>query len=79
MVELLHDIRADNAVSTAAHWEDSNKIRDGILVRVPEETFRYGSLWKVEPATLYEKTAEMTNASSRESSVFGTKPHYSWL
>lgn len=73
MVDILHQIRADNALSTAAHWDDSNKIRDGILVRAPDAMIKYGSLWKVEPATLHEKTAEMTNASSKGLSALETE------
>lgn len=77
MVELLHEIRADKNLSTSAYWDDSNKIRDGILIRAPDEMIKYGSLWRVEPATLCEKTAEMTNASSKLSSVSGVMTCYS--
>jgi len=65
MVELLDEIRADKKLSIAAHWDDSNKIRDGIMARAPDEMVKYGSQWKVGPGALIEKTAEMTNATGK--------------
>ena len=63
MVELLDEVRADKKLSSAAHWDDSNKIRDGILVRAPDEMLRIAAKWKVLPGAIIEKTAEMTNVS----------------
>lgn len=65
MVDLLDDIRADKKLSTAARWDDGNKIRDGILVRAPGEMIKYASQWKVGVDEVVEKTAEMTNAVSK--------------
>lgn len=65
MVELLDEIRADTKLSLAAHWDDGNKIRDGILVRAPDEMIEYASQWKVSKDELEEKTAEMMNAAGR--------------
>ena len=62
LVQLIDEVRADRKLSTAAHWEDRNKIRDGILVRAPEEMIKYGSQWIVPVNQLEEKTAEKTNA-----------------
>lgn len=63
LVELLDEIRADKKLSSAAHWEDGNKIRDGLLKRAPEEMVKYASQWVVTPETLEQKTAEMANAA----------------
>ena len=63
LVTLLDEIRADRKLSTAAAWKDSNKIRDGILVRAPEEMIKYASQFKVGSDELAEKTAEMMNAA----------------
>ena len=63
LVELLDDIRADKKLSSAAHWDDDNKIRDGILVRAKDEMINYASQWTVKPEELEEKTAEMYNAA----------------
>lgn len=65
MVDLLDEIRADTKLSTAARWEDDNKIRDGIMVRAPEEMIKYASQWKVAPSELMKINAEMTNAVSK--------------
>jgi len=35
--QLLDEIYQDQNLSMAAHWDDGNKIRDGILKRAPEE------------------------------------------
>ncbi|KAI9880934.1 MAG: hypothetical protein M1830_010002 [Pleopsidium flavum] len=63
MVSILDEIRADNKLSTAAHWDDGNKIRDGILKRAPDEMIKYASQWTVVPDQLEEKTAEMIDAA----------------
>ncbi|KAM3068892.1 hypothetical protein ACMFMG_004065 [Clarireedia jacksonii] len=60
--ELLDEIRADEKLSTAAHWDDGNKIRDGLLTRAPEEMLKYASQWTVPEAELEAKTVQMINA-----------------
>ena len=62
IVELLDEIHADNVMREAAHWDDDNKIRDGILVRAGEQMLEYASQFHVNPDELDQKTAEMTNA-----------------
>ena len=62
LVNIIDKIRADENLSTAAHWEDDNKIRDGILVRAKDEMVKYASQWRVQPENLDEALAEMTNA-----------------
>jgi hypothetical protein len=61
--ELLDAIRADSKLSVAAEWNDGNKIRDGILVRAPDEMIKYASQWTVRESNLEKKTAEMINAA----------------
>lgn len=70
MVDLLDDIRADKKLSTAAHWNDGNKVRDGIMLRAPEEMVKYASQWKVGQGALTERTAEMTNANGKPHEQF---------
>ena len=70
MASLLDEIRADTKLSTAAHWEDGNKIRDGIMKRALEAMIHYGSQWTVPPGSLVEKTAEMTNATSESTKLY---------
>lgn len=61
--ELLDEIRADEKLSTSAHWDDGNKVRDGILVRAPEEMIKYASQWTVPEEELEAKTVQMINAA----------------
>ena len=63
MVEILDNIRADTKLSTAAHWDDPNKIRDGLLVRAHDEMIKYASQWIVKVDELEAKTAEMIDAA----------------
>ena len=63
MVTILGEIRADTKLSTAAHWNDGNKIRDGLIIRAPDEMIKYASQWTVNIDELVAKTAEMTNAA----------------
>lgn len=65
LVVLLDEIRANQKLSTAAHWGDGNKIRDGILARAPNEMIKYASQFNVKEQELEAKTAEMTNAASK--------------
>ena len=61
MVGLLDEVRADKRLSSAAMWDDSNTIRDGILVRSPGEMIRIAASWKFMPDAIIEKTAKMIN------------------
>ncbi|KAL8772761.1 MAG: hypothetical protein Q9209_002106 [Squamulea sp. 1 TL-2023] len=63
LVEILDQIRADPKLCAAAHWDDGNKIRDGILARAPDEMIKYAAQWRVGVDDLEAKTAEMTNAA----------------
>ncbi|KAL8806021.1 MAG: hypothetical protein Q9223_002380 [Gallowayella weberi] len=63
LVDILDQIRADSKLRTAAYRDDRNKIRDGILVRAPEEMTKYAAQWRVNGDELESKTAEMTNAA----------------
>ncbi|KAI9747916.1 MAG: hypothetical protein M1835_001941 [Candelina submexicana] len=63
LASLLDEIRADKKLSAAAHWDDDNKIRDGILARASEEAIKYTRQYTVGQDQLEEKTAEMINAA----------------
>ena len=64
MLRLVDAVSKDEIVSVSAHWEDGNKLRDGVLHRAPDEMVKYASLWAVEPELeqLRYKTAEMVDA-----------------
>ena len=59
---LLNEIRQNEKVATAAHWGDDNKIRDGVLVRAPQEMIDITSHWTVLEKDLEFRNAEMVNA-----------------
>lgn len=63
LVQILHETRANEKLRTSAHWDDGNKVRDGVLVRAPDEMITLASQWSVTPDQLEQKTAEMINAS----------------
>lgn len=62
IVQLLDEIHSDKKMQEAAHWEDGNKIRDGIIPRAGKEMIDYAAQFHVKANELEEKTAEMTNA-----------------
>ncbi|KAL9118256.1 MAG: hypothetical protein Q9187_005201 [Circinaria calcarea] len=64
LVDLLDQVRADRKLSSAARWDDGNKIRDGILARASDEMINYASQWNVSIDELQPRTAEMTNAAA---------------
>ena len=60
-IDRLDEIRRDEHLSDAPRWTDQNKVRDGIMVRAPEQMMHYLAQVSIEPSKLNEKGAEMTN------------------
>ena len=69
MLEVIDMVRNDGILSVSAHWEDGNKLRDGVLHRAADEMVKYASLWTVEPEQLRYKTAEMVNSVGKPLSL----------
>jgi hypothetical protein len=66
VVQLLEEVKKDEDLSNAAHWEDGNKIRDGILKRASERMIDIASQYTIrEDDDLEEKTAEMINVAGK--------------
>lgn len=59
ILDLMHEVAADPVLSKAAHWEDDNKIYDGVLARAADEAIRLCSKVRVNAEELEERTAEM--------------------
>jgi hypothetical protein len=79
IVQLLEEARNNEKLRTAAHWEDGNKIREGILRRAPEEMIKLASQYTISDDSLEVKTAEMINAagpSTPFSLTSSTKPSH---
>ena len=64
LFDLIKEIQANEKIIDAPHWEDGNKVRDGILARAPNEMVSLTAQWKVKPEDLGRKTAEMINAAA---------------
>ena len=64
IVQLLEEVKRDEELSNAAHWEDGNKIRDGVMKRALDKMVALASQYTIrEDDDLEEKTAEMINAA----------------
>lgn len=61
---LIEEIQACEKIINAPHWEDGNKVRDGLLARAPDEMIDLASQWQVKADELEKKTAEMVNAAA---------------
>ncbi|KAI9725588.1 MAG: hypothetical protein M1828_003076 [Chrysothrix sp. TS-e1954] len=64
--ELLDAIRADEKLRVAAHWEDDNKLRDGVIARAADEMIDIASRWSVggtDQASLDAGCREMYDAT----------------
>jgi hypothetical protein len=70
IIQLLEEIRTDEVLSKAAHFEDGNKIRDGLMKRAPEQMLKYVSQYHVSEDELERKTVEMINAAGKQPSLF---------
>ena len=82
IVSLLDAVHDDKILSTAAHWSDDNKIRDGILVRAPEEMLAIASQYHISispgddnHSVLSSATAEMINACTYFTAAAQSPPH----
>lgn len=66
LIHLLKEIKADKKLSSAATWDDGNKIK-ALMDRAPEETLKYTNAWTVDPAggekELEKRTVEMIQAA----------------
>ncbi|KAH6840925.1 hypothetical protein B0I37DRAFT_438424 [Chaetomium sp. MPI-CAGE-AT-0009] len=63
VLELMAELRRDEKLAGAARNGDANKIRDGVLVRAPEEMIALAARVRVRPEEVEEKTAEMFDAA----------------
>ncbi|KAF2649155.1 hypothetical protein K491DRAFT_698346 [Lophiostoma macrostomum CBS 122681] len=75
IAQFIDNVRADEKLSKAPHFSDSNKIRDGILKRAPAEMVKYASQYQITEDQLEEKTAEMINASVYFTGTSQNPPH----
>ncbi|PVI00964.1 hypothetical protein DM02DRAFT_628097 [Periconia macrospinosa] len=75
LADLLDEMRRDKTLSASAHWEDGNKVRDGVLKRAPQEMIQFASRYVVAEEELEEKVAEMVNAVVYYTTTAQHPPH----
>lgn len=75
IAQLLNEVQNDAKLSQAPHFDDGNKIRDGILKRAPDEMIRIASQYIIEDDEIEEKTAEMINAAVFFTGAAQRPPH----
>jgi hypothetical protein len=67
IVQLLGEVKNDKELYNAAHWEDGNKIRDGVMKRAQDKMIAIASQYTInEDDDLEGKTAEMINAAGKD-------------
>lgn len=70
MLQILDEIRADKKLAGSAHWSDSNKLKDGVLKRAPDEMIKYASQFTVSADQIEEKYAELVNIAGKNRGFF---------
>ncbi|KAH7071516.1 hypothetical protein BKA63DRAFT_535382 [Paraphoma chrysanthemicola] len=75
IAELMEEARKNEKLKNAAHWDDGNKVRDGVLGRAAEEMVQLASQYTVDEERLEEQTAEMINAAVYFTSAAQRPPH----
>lgn len=61
--ELLDEIQTNQKLKDSPHWEDGNKVRDGILKRDPDDMLDIASQFTVGENEIEKRMAEMMNAA----------------
>ncbi|KAJ5280315.1 hypothetical protein N7478_005687 [Penicillium angulare] len=61
LLQLLNEIQSDQALKSSVRWSDVNKIRDGILVRAPQQMLDYAAQYSVSKDQVPHRLADMIN------------------
>ncbi|KAJ5191566.1 uncharacterized protein N7498_010551 [Penicillium cinerascens] len=61
LLQLLNEIRENKALKESVRWSDTNKIRDGVLSRAPDEMLKIAAEYTVSEDQLEERLADMIN------------------
>ncbi|KAJ5735813.1 uncharacterized protein N7483_000938, partial [Penicillium malachiteum] len=60
-LELLKEIQDNSILKNSVRWTDTNRIRNGILVRAPQEMLKYAAQYTVSKEQVPERLADMVN------------------
>ncbi|KAJ6110411.1 hypothetical protein N7486_002646 [Penicillium sp. IBT 16267x] len=61
LLQLLNEIRKDQTLKSSAKFSDTNKFRDGVLHRAPQEMLQYAAQYRVSAEQIPERLADMIN------------------
>ncbi|KAJ5913130.1 hypothetical protein N7504_002013 [Penicillium tannophilum] len=61
LLQLLTEIRKDQTLKSSVRFSDSNKFRDGVLHRAPQEMLQYAAQYTVSAEQIPERLADMIN------------------
>jgi hypothetical protein len=74
LLELLNECRADKALTESVKWADSNKIKDGVMTRAPEQMIKYAAQFTVSEDQVEERLVDMINTVGKCASVSFHEP-----
>lgn len=69
IAQLIDDLHDDPEVARVTHWEDPNKIRDGVLARAGNKMTAHAANWANAGRSLDYTTAELINAAGKKGPV----------
>ncbi|PWY79642.1 hypA-like protein [Aspergillus heteromorphus CBS 117.55] len=61
MLQILEEIRADKKLTGSSRWDDSTRMKNGVLKRAPDEMMKYAAEFTVSADQVQEKIAEIIN------------------
>ncbi|GKZ19674.1 hypothetical protein AbraIFM66951_003702 [Aspergillus brasiliensis] len=61
MLQILEEIRADEKLARSAQYDDSHRMKTGVLKRAPDEMIKYAAEFTVPVDRIEEKAAEIIN------------------
>lgn len=61
LLQLLNEIRKDQTLKSSVRFSDSNKFRDGVLHRAPQEMLQYAAQYTMSAEQIPERLADMIN------------------
>ncbi|KAJ5318023.1 hypothetical protein N7508_002531 [Penicillium antarcticum] len=61
LLELLNECRAEKTLVDSVKWADSNKIKDGVMTRAPEQMLKIAAQFTVSEDQVEERLADMIN------------------
>ncbi|SPJ73300.1 related to HypA-like protein [Fusarium torulosum] len=77
IIDLYEEVAKDEKLKQSSHWEDSNRVFDGVLVRAKEEMIDLAARVRIGEDELDERTAEMVHTSAFVATGAAFHPPYS--